>query len=229
MVGTLRTGGRALLWMLGGAMLGVLAPVTQVAPKAGFLIGSLGVGAVVGAALFAWMPSWLENRGSKLFSLLYAGYLVGALGVTQGSPVLVAVCVVLVAAVIVRALQAHARPSSFATEAFRLAAAIAWVATIVGIFVYLIGLYVLPLAISLSFAARRSGALNGAERTSALDSLCMAGASALVGVAVGTIVAMAGAGEGGGSLAGVLVFAVTWWYTRRWPERRRAISLAAAP
>ena len=43
------------------------------------------------------------------------------------------------------------------------------------------------------------------------------------------IVAMAGAGEGGGSLAGVLVFAVTWWYTRRWPERRRAISLAAAP
>jgi hypothetical protein len=229
MAGTLRTVGRTLLWMLGGATLGLLAPATQVDPHADFVIWSLGAGAVTGASLLAWMPRWLEHRGAKLFSLLYAGYLVGALGVAEGSPTVVAICVVLVAAVIVRALRAPALPSRFATEALRLAAAIAWVAAIVGIFAFLVGLYVLPLAISLSFAARRSGAFDGAERTSAFDSLCMSGASVLVGVVVGTIVGMAGAGTGGGWLAGLLVFAVTWWYTRRWPERRRAFRPASAP
>ncbi|MCU1429765.1 MAG: hypothetical protein JWL83_3765, partial [Actinomycetia bacterium] len=148
---------RVVLWALGAAVLSlwvdvIASPFVHFSDKAGV------TAALLAAALGVWgsfqAPLWVRDRAVHAFSVGYVALLVVPWPPLTWEKVVAASSVTALVAMVSYARQVL--PLRIVVEVQKFVAAVAWVVTGLGIFVMLLGLFVLPLALSATIMARRS-------------------------------------------------------------------------
>ena len=152
------------MWAAGGACLSVIAgvqlwnsqPPAATADPSGTSLLYVGIAGAIAGLIGAVRFHWREGDGGKFFAVAYPAAIVWTVLVGErGYPTalfVIAAWIAIVGAVAKAAKRFPAGPP----EAWKLAAAIAWVFTVLMMPIFFLGLGVLPLAIALTAAARAS-------------------------------------------------------------------------
>ena len=152
------------MWAAGGACLSVIAgvqlwssqPPAGTADPSGTSLLYMGIAGAIAGLIGAVRFHWRHGDGGKFFAVAYPAAIVWTVLVGErGYPTAVFVIAAWIAIVGAVAKAAKRFPAG-PPEAWKLAAAIAWVLTVLMMPIFFLGLGVLPLAIALTAAARAS-------------------------------------------------------------------------